>query len=296
MVKKSILDLVGNTPIYQIKGTNIYAKLEYLNPTGSVKDRAAKQMILDAMAKGNLKSGATIIEPTSGNTGIGLAAIGRALGFRVILTMPETMSLERQKMILAYGAEIVLTEGRKGMPGAIQKARELHESIENSYMPLQFENPSNTEAHYLTTGPEIWQEMDGKVDVFVAGIGSGGTITGVGKYLKTKNSTVQIIGVEPAASPVLSQGYAGPHGIQGIGAGFIPKILDVSILDEVIAVTDEDAIQAAQDFIKQEGIFVGISSGAALYASKELSKKYKDKRIVVILPDSGDRYLSTKLV
>lgn len=295
-MKESILELIGNTPMYHLKDTNIYVKLEYFNPTGSVKDRAAKQMIIDAQKKGLLKPGATIIEPTSGNTGIALAAIGQALEYKVILVMPETMSEERRKLMQGYGAQVILTEGNKGMAGSIEKAEELFRNTPNSFVPSQFENLSNPKAHYISTGPEIWKQMEEKIDIIVSGIGTGGTIMGAGQFLKEKNPQVLLVGVEPADSPVLTKGYAGKHGIQGIGAGFIPKILDVSILDEVIPVTLEDAISCARSFLKTEGIFVGISSGATLFAAKQLSNRYKNKRIVAILPDSGDRYLSTKLM
>ena len=291
----SILDLIGNTPLFHIQGTNIYAKLECFNPTGSIKDRTAKQMILGAIEEGSLKKDSIIIEPTSGNTGIGLAAIGKALGYSVIITMPETMSKERRNLIKSYGATLVLTEGSKGMEGSIQKAYEIKEELKNAYIPNQFENPNNTLAHYYTTGPELWEDMEGKIDILVAGIGTGGTITGAGRFLKEKNPNLQIIGVEPAQSPILSKGYKGAHRIEGIGAGFIPQILDLSILDEIFCVWDEDAKASARDFVHQTGISVGISSGAALFAAKEVSKCFPDKKIAVILPDSGNRYLSTDL-
>ncbi len=289
---KSILDLVGDTPILNIQNTNIYAKLECFNPTGSIKDRAAKQMLLAAQENGTLIENSVIIEPTSGNTGIGLAAIGAYLGYKVILTMPETMSEERRKLLKAYGAELVLTEGLQGMKGAICKAKEIAKLYSNAFIPSQFDNPNNPMAHYLTTGPEIWKQMEGQIDILVAGIGTGGTIMGTGKYLKEKNPNLKIIGVEPANSPVLTKGTSGRHRIEGIGAGFIPSILDSSFLEEVITVTDIEAIEASRSFAKQEGIFVGISSGAALYVAKCISKRYPNKKIVVILPDSGDRYLS----
>lgn len=293
---KSILDLVGNTPMLHIQNTNLYAKLECFNPTGSIKDRAVKQMLLGAIENGTLKKNSILIEPTSGNTGIGLAAIGTFLGYKVILTMPETMSIERRKFLKVYGAEIVLTEGLKGMKGAIEKAIDLAQECPNAFILGQFENPDNLRAHYLTTGPEIWKQMDGQIDILVAGIGTGGTIMGTGKYLKEKNPNLKIIGVEPATSPILSKGYSGIHHIEGIGAGFIPSLLDISFIDEIITVSDEEAIAASQNFVHQEGIFVGISSGAALHAAKQISMKYPDHKIVVILPDSGDRYFSTALV
>ncbi|MDE6407851.1 MAG: cysteine synthase A [Anaeroplasmataceae bacterium] len=295
-LNKSILDLVGNTPLLNIQNTNIYVKLECFNPTGSIKDRAAKQMLLKAIEDGSLENDAVIIEPTSGNTGIGLAAIGAYLGHKVILTMPETMSEERRKFLKAYGAELVLTEGKEGMQGAVLKAIELAQEYSNAFLPKQFDNPNNPMAHYLTTGPEIWEQMEGQIDILVAGIGTGGTIMGTGKYLKEKNPNLKIIGVEPALSPMLSKGYAGKHHIEGIGAGFIPSILDLAFLDEIMAVSDEEAIKATRSFVKREGIFVGISSGAALFAAYRLSKRFPDKKIVAILPDSGDRYFSTDLL
>ncbi len=301
----SVSELVGATPILELKryanalgiGARIFAKLEAFNPTGSVKDRIAKAMIEDAEQRGILKSGSVIIEPTSGNTGIGLAAIAAAKGYRCILTMPETMSLERRKLLKAYGAEIVLTEGAKGMKGAIAKAEELAASTEGSFVPSQFENPVNPQMHYKTTGPEIWKDMRGAVDVFVAGVGTGGTLTGVGKYLKERNGAVKVVAVEPASSPVLSQGRAGAHKIQGIGAGFVPKTLDVSVYDEIFPVENEAAFRAGRELAKAEGVLAGISSGAALYAATQLALREENagKNIVVILPDSGDRYLSTEL-
>lgn len=294
-MNKTILDLIGNTPILQIQNSNIYVKLECFNPTGSIKDRAAKQMILAAIQEGKLKTGSIIIEPTSGNTGIGLAAIGRALGYKVLLTMPDSMSEERRKLLRAYGAELILTDGKKGMRLAIEKAHALARDLPNAFLPSQFENPQNVLAHYKTTGPELWEQLEGKVDVLVAGIGSGGTITGTGKYLKEKNPKLRIVGVEPAASPVLSQGKAGMHHIEGIGAGFVPKILDTALLDEIITVTDQEALDSTKEFIKREGILVGISSGAALFAAKQLEKRYPNKKIVAILPDAGNRYLSKGL-
>lgn len=297
--------LIGNTPLVElvnIKETfgfdaSLLAKLEYFNLSGSVKDRVAKAMIEDAEEKGILKPGSVIIEPTSGNTGIGLAAIGAVKGYRVILTMPETMSIERRNILKAYGAEIVLTEGATGMKGAIDKAEELAKEIENSYIPDQFSNLSNPDIHRKTTGPEIWRDTDGKVDIFVAGVGTGGTITGVGEYLKSKNPNIKVVAVEPEGSPVLSEGKGGPHKIQGIGAGFIPPILNTSIYDEVIKVENEDAFKFGKLITKKEGILVGISSGAALYAAIKVAerKENKGKNIVVLLPDTGDRYYSTSL-
>lgn len=304
-IYKNISELVGKTPLIEVSNLSkklglespIVAKLEYFNPAGSVKDRVAKAMIENAEAKGVLKEGATIIEPTSGNTGIGLAAIGVSKGYRVILTMPETMSVERRNLLKAYGAEIVLTEGAKGMKGAIAKADELNKEIENSVILGQFVNPANPQAHIETTGPEIWDDTDGKVDIFVAGVGTGGTVTGVGKYLKSKNPNVKIVAVEPESSPVLSQGHGGPHKIQGIGAGFVPDVLDTDIYDEVLPVSNEDAFATGNLMAKTEGILVGISSGAALYAASQLAKRpeNKGKVIVALLPDTGERYLSTAL-
>lgn len=304
-IYSSMEDLIGGTPLLELKKiekefdlkARILAKLEYFNPAGSVKDRIAKEMILDAEEKGILKSGSTIIEPTSGNTGIGLAAVGTARGYKVILVMPETMSVERRMMMKAYGAEIVLSEGSKGMKGAIAKAEELHQSIPGSIIPGQFDNNANPRAHYKTTGPEIWEDTDGEVDIFIAGVGTGGTVSGVGKYLKEKKSSVEVIAVEPKGSPVLSEGHPGPHKIQGIGAGFVPKTLDTSIYDKVVTAVEEDAYKAARDMGKREGILVGISSGAALSVAIEEAKKPENegKTIVVLLPDTGDRYFSTPL-
>lgn len=297
--------LIGKTPLlelsrlekkYNLK-TKIVAKLEYFNPSGSVKDRIAKAMIDDAEQSGRLKAGSVIIEPTSGNTGIGLAAVAAAKGYRVILTMPETMSVERRQLIKAYGAEIVLTDGAKGMKGAIAKAHELAEEIPNSFIPGQFDNPSNPKAHLDSTGPEIWEDSDGKVDIFVAGVGTGGTITGVGEYLKSKNPNVKIVAVEPLTSAVLSTGISGPHKIQGIGAGFVPNVLNTKIYDEIIAVSNEDAFAIGKEIAKTEGVLVGISSGAATFAAIELAKRPENagKTIVALLPDAGNRYLSTPL-
>lgn len=304
-VYQSLLELVGHTPLLQLHHwteqkhalAHMFVKLESFNPAGSIKDRIAKKMIEDAEESGKLQKGSTIIEPTSGNTGIGLALIASSKGYRLIITMPETMSEERKKLMRAYGAELVLTDGKKGMKGAIEKAESLLKEIPHSIILGQFTNPSNPDAHYQTTGPEIYEDLEGKIDILVAGVGTGGTITGIGKYLKEKIPSIQIVAVEPASSPVLSQGKAGPHGIQGIGAGFVPSILDTEVYQEVIAVQDEDAFQTVREFAKKEGLLVGISSGAALYAATELAKKEenRNKNIVVILPDSGERYLSTTL-
>lgn len=298
-------ELIGNTPLMAVTSlkkelelkAEILVKLEYLNPAGSVKDRAAKFMIEDAEKKGILKKGSVIIEPTSGNTGIGLAALGAVRGYRVILTMPETMSVERRNILKAYGAEIQLTEGSKGMTGAIQKARELAETIPGSWIAGQFENPANAQAHKTTTGPEIWRDTEGKVDLFVAGVGTGGTLTGVGEYLKVQNPEIRIVAVEPSDSPVLSQGRSGAHKIQGIGAGFVPQVLNQSIYDEILTVEAEEAFAAAKLLAKKEGILVGISSGAALHGALELARRPENqgKTIVALLPDSGDRYYSTPL-
>ena len=304
-VNKSITELIGGTPLLELvnyeKANNlnahVVAKLEYFNPAGSVKDRVANAMIADAEEKGVLKPGATIIEPTSGNTGIGLAAVGTAKGYHVILTMPETMSIERRKLVAAYGAEVVLTSGSAGMKGAIAKAEELEKSIDGAVILGQFVNPANPKVHYETTGPEIWKDTEGKVDIFVAGVGTGGTVTGTGKYLKEQNPNVKIVAVEPATSPVLSKGTAGPHKIQGIGAGFVPDTLDTDVYDEIIAVDNEAAFETGRAIAKAEGILVGISSGAALYAATELAKRPENagKTIVALLPDTGERYLSTAL-
>lgn len=305
-VKESALELIGGTPILKadryakkagVEHAAILAKLEYLNPAGSVKDRVALAMIEDAEKRGVLKEGATIIEPTSGNTGIGLAVVAAVKGYRAILTLPDTMSMERRNLLKAYGAELVLTDGKRGMTGAIEKAKELQKEIDGAVILGQFENPANPAAHAATTGPEIWEQTDGKVDIFVAGVGSGGTITGVGAYLKEKNPNVRIVAVEPAASPVLSGGMTGAHGIQGIGAGFVPDILDTSVYDEIITVENEEAFTEGRAFAVSEGILVGISSGAALKAAVILAGRpeHAGKTIVALLPDSGDRYLSTPL-
>ncbi len=304
-IYKGTTELIGNTPLVEAvnieKHLNLNAKIllkmEYLNPAGSVKDRIAKFMIEDAEEKGLLKPDSIIIEPTSGNTGIGLASIAASKGYRIILTMPETMSVERRNILKAYGAEIVLTDGAKGMAGAIEKAEELAKEYKNSFIPGQFSNPANPEMHRKTTGPEIWNDTDGQADIFIAGVGTGGTITGTGEYLKSKNPDVKVIAVEPADSPVLSKGKAGPHKIQGIGAGFVPAILNTNIIDEIMPVENEDAFAASKIIAKMEGVLVGISSGAALHAAIETARKpeNKDKVIVVILPDSGDRYYSTPL-
>ena len=304
-IKQSITELIGNTPLLELvnfeKANNlnakIVAKLEYFNPAGSVKDRVANAMIADAEAKGVLKPGATIIEPTSGNTGIGLAAVGSAKGYHVILTMPETMSIERRKLVAAYGAEVVLTSGSAGMKGAIAKAEELEKSIENAVILGQFVNPANPKVHYDTTGPEIWEQTEGKVDIFVAGVGTGGTVSGTGEYLKAQNPNVKVVAVEPATSPVLSEGKAGVHKIQGIGAGFVPDTLDTKVYDEVFPVPNEAAFAVGREIARREGILVGISSGAAVYAAAELAKRPENagKTIVALLPDTGERYLSTAL-
>ena len=304
-IYQKITDLIGGTPLLELGNyekknkldATLLAKLEYFNPAGSIKDRIARAMLDDAEEKGLLKPGAVIIEPTSGNTGIGLAAVGASRGYRVILTMPETMSVERRNLLKAYGAELVLTDGSKGMKGAIAKAQELAEATPGSFIPGQFTNPANPEVHRRTTGPEIWADTEGRVDIFVAGVGTGGTITGVGEYLKSQNPNVKIVAVEPAGSPVLSQGRSGPHKIQGIGAGFVPETLNTAVYDEVIAVENDAAFAVGREIARTEGILVGISSGAALYAATELAKRpeNKGKVIVALLPDTGDRYLSTPL-
>ena len=304
-VYRKITDLIGGTPLLELTNyekanelnAKIYAKLEYFNPAGSVKDRIAKAMLDDAEEKGLLKPGAVIIEPTSGNTGIGLASVAASRGYRVILTMPETMSVERRNLLKAYGAELVLTEGAKGMPGAIAKAKELAEQTPNSYIPSQFTNPANPAVHLKTTGPEIWADTDGKVDIFVAGVGTGGTLSGVGAYLKSQNPNVKVVAVEPATSPVLSGGKAGPHKIQGIGAGFVPDTLNTDIYDEILPVQNEDAFATGCALARSEGVLVGISSGAAVFAAAQLAKRPENagKVIVALLPDTGERYLSTPM-
>ena len=304
-VYQKITDLIGGTPLLELTNyekanelnAKIYAKLEYFNPAGSVKDRIAKAMLDDAEEKGLLKPGAVIIVPTSGNSGIGLASVGASRGFKVILTMPETMSVERRYLLKAYGAELVLTEGAKGMPGAIAKAKELAEQTPNSYIPSQFTNPANPAVHLKTTGPEIWADTDGKIDIFVAGVGTGGTLSGVGAYLKSQNPNVKVVAVEPATSPVLSGGKAGPHKIQGIGAGFVPDTLNTGIYDEILPVQNEDAFATGRALARSEGVLVGISSGAAVFAAAQLAKRPENagKVIVALLPDTGERYLSTPM-
>ncbi|MCM1182496.1 MAG: cysteine synthase A [Roseburia sp.] len=304
-VYKGFTEIIGGTPLVEVANiekahglkARLLVKLEYRNPAGSVKDRAAFYMIRDAEQKGLLKADSVIIEPTSGNTGIGLAAIAAAKGYRIILTMPETMSVERRNILKAYGAELVLTDGAKGMKGAIEKAQELAQELEGAFIPGQFDNPANAQAHYETTGPELWEDTDGKLDIFVAGVGTGGTITGAGRYLREKNPNVRLVAVEPADSPVLSEGRAGAHKIQGIGAGFVPKVLDVTLYDEVFKVESADAFAVSKELTKSEGILTGISSGAALHAALELAKRPENegKTIVALLPDSGDRYYSTAL-
>ena len=304
-IYQKITDLIGGTPLLELtnyeKKNNLEAtvlgKLEYFNPAGSVKDRIAKAMVDEAEQEGKLKEGSVIIEPTSGNTGIGLASVAAARGYKIIITMPETMSIERRNLLKAYGAELVLTDGAKGMKGAIEKAKELAETTENSFIPSQFTNPANPAYHRATTGPEIWADTDGKVDIFVAGVGTGGTVTGVGQYLKSQNPDVKVVAVEPAGSPVLSQGKAGAHKIQGIGAGFVPETLDTKVYDEIITVENEDAFKTGRDIARSEGVLVGISSGAAVWAATELAKRpeNKGKTIVALLPDTGERYLSTPL-
>ena len=304
-IYNAITELIGKTPIMKLgryaslKNLNaeIYAKLEYFNPAGSVKDRIALAMLNDAEEKGLLKKDSVIIEPTSGNTGIGLSAVAAARGYKIILTMPETMSVERRNLLKAYGAQLVLTDGSKGMKGAIEKANEIAEQTENSFIPSQFTNEANPAAHKASTGPEIWEDTEGQVDIFVAGVGTGGTVTGVGKYLKSKNPDIKVVAVEPEGSPVLSQGKAGPHKIQGIGAGFVPETLNTNIYDEVIAVSNEDAFETGRLLARNEGLLVGISSGAAVYAATVLAERHenKGKKIVALLPDTGDRYLSTPM-
>ena len=304
-IYENVAELIGKTPLLHANNfekkrgveANIFAKLEYFNPAGSVKDRVALAMINDAEQRGILKEGSVIIEPTSGNTGIGLASIAAARGYRIILTMPETMSVERRNLLKAYGAKVVLTDGKAGMKGAIVKAQKLAAATPNSFIPSQFENPSNPQAHYESTGPEIWKDTEGKVDIFVAGVGTGGTVSGTGKYLKDQNPNVKVVAVEPATSPVLSEGHAGPHGIQGIGAGFVPNTLDTSVYDEVFTVTNEQAYETGRLIAHNEGMLVGISSGAATYAAIQIAKRpeNKGKTIVVLLPDTGERYLSTPM-
>ena len=304
-IYQKITDLIGGTPLLELtnyeKKNNLEAtvlgKLEYFNPAGSVKDRIAKAMVDEAEQEGKLKEGSVIIEPASGNTGIGLASVAAARGYKIIITMPETMSIERRNLLKAYGAELVLTDGAKGMKGAIEKAKELAETTENSFIPSQFTNPANPAYHRATTGPEIWADTDGKVDIFVAGVGTGGTVTGVGQYLKSQNPDVKVVAVEPAGSPVLSQGKAGAHKIQGIGAGFVPETLDTKVYDEIITVENEDAFKTGRDIARSEGVLVGISSGAAVWAATELAKRpeNKGKTIVALLPDTGERYLSTPM-
>lgn len=304
-VAKKLTDLIGNTPLLELSNyerkhdlkAKLVAKLEYFNPAGSVKDRIAKAMIEDAEEKGQLKPGSVLIEPTSGNTGIGLASVAAAKGYRLIITMPETMSVERRNLMKAFGAELVLTEGGKGMKGAIEKADELAQEIPNSFIPGQFVNEANPEAHRKTTGPEIWRDTDGEVDIFVAGVGTGGTITGAGQYLKAQKAGVKVVAVEPASSPVLSGGKSGPHKIQGIGAGFVPKVLDTGVYDEIIQVQNDDAFAVGKELAKVEGLLIGISSGAVVWAATELAKRPENagKTIVVLLPDTGDRYFSTPL-
>ena len=305
-IYKSLTDLIGNTPLLELSNyekenhleAKILVKLEYFNPAGSVKDRIAKKILDDAEAKGLINKDTTIIEPTSGNTGIGLSSVAAARGYKIIITMPETMSVERRLLMAAYGAKLVLTDGAKGMKGAIAKANELHEQTPNSFIPGQFVNPANPQAHFETTGPEIWNDTDGKVDIFVAGVGTGGTLSGTGKFLKSKNPDIKVVAVEPATSPVLSEGKSGPHKIQGIGAGFVPDTLDTKIYDEIITVENDDAFAYSRAITKSDGILVGISSGAAVKAATDLARRpeNKGKTIVVLLPDTGDRYLSTPLV
>ena len=304
-IYKSVSELTGRTPLMELRNiedenklcARLLAKLEMFNPAGSAKDRVAKAMLDDAEAKGLLAAGGTIIEPTSGNTGIGLASIGASRGYRVIIVMPDSMSVERRLLMTAYGAELVLTEGKKGMTGAVEKAEELKASIPGAVILGQFENPANPAAHRVTTGPEIWEDTDGKVDIFVAGVGTGGTISGVGQYLKSRKKGVKVVAVEPATSPLLSEGHAGPHGLQGIGANFVPSVLDRSVIDEIIPVTDEDAMAAGRTLGRREGVLIGISSGACLHAALELARRAENagKTIVALMPDAGDRYLSTRM-
>lgn len=304
-VYKNLTELIGKTPLLELSnygkkhalGATVVAKLEYFNPAGSIKDRIAKAMIDDAEQKGLLNADSVIIEPTSGNTGIGLAAVAAARGYRIILTMPETMSIERRSLLKAYGAELVLTEGAKGMSGAIARAKELAEEIPNAFIPGQFDNPANPKIHTATTGPEIWEDTDGKIDILVAGVGTGGTLTGAGSFLKSKNPNLRVVGIEPDASPVLSEGKSGPHKIQGIGAGFVPKVLDTTVFDEIVRVTNEDAFATGKEIARTEGILVGISSGAAVWAATQLALQPENagKVIVAVLPDTGERYLSTPL-
>lgn len=296
---ENIIETIGNTPLVKVNklsnSKNLYAKVEIFNPAGSVKDRIALAMIENAEQEGLINKDTTIIEPTSGNTGIGLALISAIKGYKIILTMPETMSLERRKLLSAYGAELVLTEGAKGMKGAIEKAEELHKEIQNSFIPQQFKNPANPEKHYNTTAREIWKDTEGKIDIFVAGVGTGGTVSGVGKYLKEQNPDIQVVAVEPDSSPVLSKGVAGTHKIQGIGAGFVPDTFDRSVVDKIITVTNEDAIETARKSAKQEGMLIGISSGASLFTATNLANENPDKTVVALLPDTGERYLSSVL-
>ncbi len=296
-IHENIVSTIGSTPLVRLNRFfpqgNLIAKLEYFNPAGSAKDRVAAAMIADAESKGLITPGSVIIEPTSGNTGIGLAAVGASKGYKVILTMPDTMSIERRRLLSAYGAEIVLTDGKLGMAGAIAEAERLSEKYENAFIAGQFDNPSNPDAHYKTTGPEIWTDTDGKVDIFVSGIGTGGTLSGTGKYLKEKNPTIKIVGIEPSSSPLITEGKSGAHGLQGIGANFVPKNYDPSVCDEVVTVTEADAFAAARDLARKEGFLVGISSGAALVAASKIAKENPDKTVVALLPDSGERYLST---
>ncbi len=296
---ENIIETIGNTPLVKVNklsnSKNLYAKVEFFNPAGSVKDRIALAMIESAEQEGLINKDTTIIEPTSGNTGIGLALISAIKGYKIILTMPETMSLERRKLLSAYGAELVLTEGAKGMKGAIEKAEELHKEIQNSFIPQQFKNPANPEKHYNTTAREIWKDTEGKIDIFVAGVGTGGTVSGVGKYLKEQNPDIQVVAVEPDSSPVLSKGVAGTHKIQGIGAGFVPDTFDRSVVDKIITVTNEDAIETARKSAKQEGMLIGISSGASLFTATNLANENPDKTVVALLPDTGERYLSSVL-